>query len=357
MATFSVTDRQTFLRCRQKWDFASNTRLNLMAIGSGPEPLELGSLIHRTLADWIQEYRENPNQTFPSTYLASVFLTNASQRQDEITKKFEATTKRKIQPFHMETLHNVVELGTHMMYNYQSYHQTPIPEHMRFAFPEQEIIVPVKGTEHACPLCENYNQQHRILSFGCETNIQPARPDCEECAGTGTAYHKLSGTLDGLLQDKKDLLYVLEHKTYENRPDLSSLDMNDQFTGYAWIVRELGIGKVAGIAYDGMWKRAKPPKHLQKEKRAATIDDLFIRKVLPKRKATLDAWGSNLPLLLNDMANNPSIYPHVPWQGCGDCDFIMPCQMKMTGENPTFHIKNNFTQREIIRGGHVKVEA
>jgi hypothetical protein len=322
--------------------------MNLTGIGAGPEPLELGSLLHRALADWIVDYFDEDDllvsvEAKRPNYLTALFIRHATQRQQEITKTFEETTGRPITTNELDSLHNVVELGLAMTRNYQDHHKSPLPEHMKFASPEQEVLIPVPGTEHICKNCKGTGK----------TVLFPGKQNCKECEGKGTKYHFLSATLDGLLQDSRDRLLILEHKTYENRPKLIDLQMNDQFTGYCWVVTQLNIGKVVGIAYDGMWKREKPPKYMQKEKRAGTMDDLFIRKILPKSEAEIEQWGINLAKEINEMANNPPIYPNVPWQGCSDCNFIEPCLMEMHGEDPSALIKLKYGQREIVRGGNI----
>ena len=357
MATFSVTELGTFRRCRRMWDFSGKSRKNLTAIGSGPEPLELGGLIHRALADFLILPEEDQKKT---GMLKLLFLRNAYNRKTEVEEAYKEKTKRDvIPPDALQSLINVIELGTDMMGNYQEYWKTAVPDNMKFAVPEQEVLIPVPGTQHQCPEClETFDAaiKNNVLESA-ETLIYEygtfkARNDCKTCNGTGTLYHYLSATLDGLLQGSKDRLYVLEHKTYENRPNMMSLYMNDQFTGYAWVVRQLGIGKVVGIAYDGMWKRREPPKYMQKEKRKGTIDDLFIRKIIPKLEDELDEWGENLTKTINDMGNNPAIYPNVPWQGCSDCSFQEVCYMMMRREDSQASIDLRYTQRqEIVRGG------
>lgn len=359
------------MRCRRKWDWSSNARMNLTGIGSGPEPLELGGLIHRALADWIID-KDLPDlgtqfvvgevtkellgldEVPTDSQLAQLFVWHASARKTEIEKTWKATTGNDIEPEGLASLMNVTKLGTHMMMNYQKKWKTPFPDNMTFAVAEQEVLVPVPGTEHPCSLCLKLPGKHTKLNYVGDRKfyiVREAISDCEECRGTGWSYHYVSATLDGLLQDKKEDLYVLEHKTYENRPKPIDLYMNFQFTGYCWVVKQLGIGRVGGVAYDGMWKRPEPPKYMQKERRKGTLDDLFIRKILHKSDAEIDEWGRNLTSAINEMANDPVIYPNVPWQGCSDCNFQKVCYMKMMGEDPSNVLKLEFTQREVVRGG------
>lgn len=358
MSKFSVTDRRTFRRCRRQWDFSSNARQNLTGVGAGPEQLELGSLIHRALADWILHYSQEPKEATVKGYLLALFLEHTTRRQEEIKASF--TEKHGYEPTKqmLVPLLNVTSLGMNMMMNYQEHHKTPIPSNMTFASPEQEVEIPVPGTEHPCITCFGSGLISQVETYLDKDGVIRHKVDkCLECEGRGKQFHYLTATLDGLLQDRNNKLYVLEHKTYENRPQYQALTMDDQFSGYAWVVRKLNIGTVGGVAYDGMWKREKPPEKGLKDQstgkwRKATLDDLFIRKTIQKSDMLLDAWEENLTNEILDMAQDPSIYPNVPWQGClSDCAFVEPCTMLMNGEDPSRLIEVKYVQREIVRGG------
>lgn len=340
MATFSVTDRQTFKRCRLKWDFSSNARQNLTKIGPGHTALELGGLIHRALAGWLLE---------PDKDLKIIFLEETNKRIDEIKKAYIKTVGVEISEEELGTVYDFVQLGSAMCDNYQKIYGSPLPSNMKFAAAEQEITVPVPGTEHACECMKEFTP----LRIGNRYAHFP-NENCEKCSGTGILYHYLSATLDGLLQDENDLLYVLERKTYDQRPKKLDLDMADQFTGYAWVASQLKIGTVAGIAYDGMWKREKPPRATKGKQ--LTVEDLFIRTVIKKTPEQITIWGERLAQEINEMANNPEIYPTVPWNGCWDCSFIDPCVMLSRGEDPSGLLKLQYTQREVVRIQGIRVD-
>lgn len=345
MAIFSVTDRGTFRRCRRMWDYSSNARQNLTRIGAGSEPLELGGLIHRALAEWV---------VHPKEKLQTLFYQETNKRLDEIRQSYLESVGASISEEELAPIYEVVTLGAAMMQNYQEHWGSPIPDNMQFASAEQSVEVPVPGTEHPCPDCfgtglvkklNNNPENHSLLVN-----------KCFKCDGLGVSFHYLSATLDGMLQDKRGRLYVLEHKTYGNRPKMIDLTMMDQFTGYAWILCKLNIGPVAGVAYDGMWKREVPPRPVRKGLPLATLSDLFIRVVLPKNEETILEWGEQLTKEINEMANDPEIYPNVPWMGCGDCSFRDVCNMQLRGEDPSHLIKTSFIQRQVIRGGGIRNE-
>jgi hypothetical protein len=125
---------------------------------------------------------------------------------------------------------------------------------------------------------------------------------------------------DGLLLDDSDRLHILERKTYKNRPKLASLQTNDQFLAYMWGAEQLGVGEIAGIAYDGLWRRDAVPK------RNATFEDLFLRVTLTRTRAEFNEFAHMLPLELNDMYAKMDVpfedlWFNRRWEGCYDCAF------------------------------------
>ena len=316
MATFSVTERATYKRCRRQWNLSSQNRRNLQPSTSVSKSLDLGALVHKSLASWLVE---------PTADLTQLWLHHASARLEQLKENYRRVTGgANPSDDELGNILDVFGLGQAMMRNYQEYHKTPVPERMRFCAPEQEVVVPIPGTEHNCPTCAG----NGVFNF----------IPCAECNGTGLVKHQLRGTLDGLLQDEQDRLYVLEHKTYSRRPNQDILDTTDQFLAYLWIVRELNIGKLAGVAYDGMWKREKPP-------RGSTMDDLFTRTILRRAQAELDEFGCNLAAEVNEMAGNPPLYPNRVWQGCGDCSYEKLCRAMSRGEDVEHIERTQFQER------------
>lgn len=303
---FSITEIRNFRRCRRLWDYSSANRQNLTKIGIGSSALELGSVIHRALAQWILQYDSDADEPVD---LGAIFAIEAAKRVEEASNKYRELVGASISTEELGPMLNMIDLGVAMMNRYQEYHGSPIPKNMKFASPEQEILIPIPNTEHY-----------------------------------------IRATLDGLMQDSKGRFYVLEHKTYDNRPGWEYLQMDDQFVGYAYVASQVlkDIGPVVGVAYDGLWKRAKPPVTV--DKRKGTIDDLFLRKIITKSESEIEQWGINVAKTINDMANDPYIVPNVPWQGCFDCSgFKQVCMAQMRGDNIDLMIKQNYTQNDIIR--------
>lgn len=324
--TVSVTEVQSFKRCRRQWDYGSFNRQGLTPIMQPKPYLDLGTLVHKTLAFWKQV------PDLGKHTLEGVFLTLAHQHRTSAIDTYIRATGQQPTSEQLEPLMDAIATGSAMMYNYQTYYGTPMPEHLRFCAPEQEIIIPIPGTEHPCPDCTN----------------APGRRSfpCNSCGGTGVAYHKLKARLDALTQDTEDNLYVVEHKTYDKRPELALLEATDQFIGYMWTAQQMalempGQPPVVGIAYDGMWKRATPPSRPKQ----LTMADLFVRTIITPAQDEVEEYGRELAETVMDMANSPRLYKNRQWQGCWDCSFEHLCRTQSQNGDVDFVLRTMFTQR------------
>lgn len=362
MATFSVTEVESFLRCRRNWNITSFNRWSLSHGGPGNINLDLGSLVHRALADWtVHRIIIPPSEAdvdafgedavprildMPSSWslgpapLSELFGVHTAMRIHRLEQKYKARVGVKPGKNELATIYEAHELGSAMMENYEAYHGSPLPKHMKFVSPEQEVAVPVKGTEHDCPVCKGKGAIIR-------TDIQ-ARRECPDCNGTGKQYHWLKGTLDALVLDIKDRLFIIEHKTYGARPNAASLARNWQFTAYIWLLTQLDMGPVGGLCYDGMWKRKVPPK-------GKTMEDMFIRHIEHRNNTQLQKFEYHLVTKLNEMAripqvpiptDHPDLWTTVPWKGCFDCTVSDLCTAMERGENPKYTIENFYEPRE-----------
>jgi hypothetical protein len=274
----SVTEIQSFRRCRRQWSYSYQQRLVKIVPSN---PLVLGSLIHESHEIWLNN---------PDYNLAEIFIQCANHKLDEIRVLFKSNTGVDSTNDDLSAVLDQIELGLCMSKNYQLRWKTPLPETLNLFAPEQEIEVNIPGTDHV-----------------------------------------LKARLDALLQDNKGRIFILEHKTYSVTPSQDSLDTNYQFLAYLWVASKLNLGEVAGIAYDGLYKRKEPVK-------GKTLDSLFMRTVLNRNYHELQEFETNLALEANDMANNPSIYPNRRWEGCyHDCGYEKLCRHESRGEDSAYH--------------------
>lgn len=283
------------MRCRQQWDYSSFARQGIAPIVNKPA-LQLGTLIHAAHAAWIEKPDSDPTQ---------IFAFYAQQELQRIKNQYRHNVGMNISDEELDSTYENIKLGAAMIANYKAHWQTPLPEGFKAIAPEQTILVPIP----------TYDKGY-------------------------AAQHLLEMTLDTLLQhERSGLIYVHERKTYGARPGVETLAMSDQFLGYIWGVTQLGIGEVGGIAYDGMWKREKPPK-------GKTEDDLFMRLLLSREPAELERFGRDLAAQANEMANpNVPIYLNRRWEGCWDCNYARLCVAEVKGEDSEYVRKEYYTAR------------
>lgn len=293
---FSVTERQTAKRCPRAHRLSSKGGQHLGLLVP-PVYLSCGTLIHKGSQLWFA----NPD----TSYEAHVMTAGMKLIEKTAAKYFLQVGA------HMSTeeeapLYEAISYAQVMARNYQLQWKTPLPEGFTLIRTEQRVVVPVPGTEHEC---------HQEPG-GCEWYTYGQ--DCQRCGNSGITYHYLDGRFDGLIQDRAGRIHILEHKTYDARPSEQSLKTADQFLAYMWLAIQLGIGDVAGLDYDGLWRRDKVPKN-------RTFEDLFMRLTITRTRAELEEFQRFLPNELNMMAHQLSLeedpYINRAWQGCYDCSF------------------------------------
>lgn len=317
----SVTERGTFKRCRQQWEYASRNRQGITPIQPA-SALALGTMVHKVHEAWLLE---------PDKDVEILVMEVAKTSRDELKEAYRKSVGAypSDEEEVMVQFFEQVMLVREMMTNYQAYWGASLPKGYTLVKPEQTVLVPIPGTAHACDAPVH---QGSVL-------VPKLTESCEQCNGTGTAYHYLEGTLDALIRNEQGLLWVLERKTYGQRPRLETLEENDQFLAYVWILTMLDIGPVGGILYDGMWKREATTKR--------GLDDLFIRHTLTRTQAELRNFEIELRREVEDMVN-PNIYRNFKWDGCWDCGFRPLCLAEYRGEDSEWIRNDRYTKRELV---------
>jgi len=291
---FSVTELETLERCKRKWRLTSRNGMHLGPIVS-PLALSVGTLIHEGSQAWLL----NPDVNYREhvTIAGSHMIAKAEAR-------YKAQLGVEMSEGEMTILMESVYFARIMAENYQIRWGSPLPEGFTLIRPEQRAVIPVPGTEHPCENSETRTHE-----------------SCLYCDGTGWALHKLDMRFDGLIQDRAGRIHVLEHKTFKSHPNVNSLRNSHQFLAYLWGVRQLNMGPVGGLAYDGLWRRDKVPPRRE-------FNDLFLRYTHTRSDAEFEEFGRLLTYQMNEAyALRPEHRPldTLPfdrrWQGCFDCSF------------------------------------
>lgn len=340
----STTERQLFKRCRRKWDYQSYNRQSLSPIVNAPA-LDLGTLVHATLAGWTRDSTINPVEYYK--HIAQLHFQNiiASYTQRIGCAPSEAE---------LEPTSSAIMLGVGMIMNYRDKWHTALPPGFELIENELTLIQDVSGTEH-CTCLNTYAHVPYSLATSCACAIEDGTAewyncttwsdescacehDCPQCRHT----HQLECTFDGVMADANGDLYIIERKTFSRTPSLDELVNNDQFLAYQWALDKQFKGKVVGVAFDGLLKKIKPPQ-------GKTYDDLFLRRILLRNEHELQEFGSLLALELIEMASpNLVITKTVPAvMGCQrwECSFTDVCHATSKGES-TEHLLKMFVKTE-----------
>lgn len=359
---FSVTELQTYMRCKRKHYLTSfNTRSQELG-GLTPiwpsAALHLGTLIHRVGEVWLLD----PNTRVP---LEDIFFDEAA-KDLALLIRLHKDHNLSIPTTKESDYWEMVHLGKAMCTNYQVYYKTPLPYNFSLVQPEQEVVVDIPNTEH-CGCHANRKSQGECMKT-CSANCGLVEICCcdtqdgIECCNECVQSHMLSGTLDAIILDPTDRLFVFERKTYAARPNEKHLQRVWQFLAYAYLLRRTKptLPTVAshtlagtpaststtlgGIAYDGWWKRTAPPK-------GKTMHDLFYRTYMLRNPDEIDEFELDLTELALECSaalhsyTRPPRRTIPPVQGCIDClQLIDVCDAISLNESIPL---NNYVKRDL----------
>lgn len=314
-----VTERPEYKRCRRRWLFGSRNRMALTPIVPATA-LSLGTYVHAALAAWRDDPSINPKVAFVQA---------AATARVEAIATYREQVGAGISDSEIVRLDDAILMGAFMVENYQKHWGAPLPPEFRTISQEQRIAVPIPGTEHT----EEWLWDNTLGVCVKHTYAEPR-------------LHYLEGRLDGIIQDRRNRLYVLDSKTYNMRPKEYDLKTSDQFISYTWILKQLDMGyPVAGVAYDGLWKRAAVPKTV--DGRKGVLADLFLRMPIEFAPEELEDFESELRLEALEMASNPAIYKNRSSDGSchWGCGFDPLCLAVSRGEDVSYVLRSRYTHK------------
>jgi hypothetical protein len=397
----SVTERLDFMRCRRKWDLQSLNRQALTPVGPPAMALHLGSAIHEALdyhAKASIARRIDPSLPKPDPMQ---HLRDWCQRETEtLAQQYREKVGVNWNPEETTRLQEGEDLAAALVRNYFDRWgwENPIAPY-EYIQTEVTFRIPLPDTDGPCSLCkltgeitQEVRDDHGVLQ-DVETVV------CPDCAGTSISPGWLTGTFDGIATiPGTDTLWIVDHKTYSQKPSLESLQFDDQFTGYCWAAQALFGIPVNGFLYDGINKKLpKVPRILANgtmscewvdttslvvertlaEHKQAAIDrdDLeaaakfdmtekytdFIARLkeresqdqtpfhtrfkLDRSQHAIVNWERNAVQQYLDMSDPElKLYPNFRWEGCWDCDVTDLCGAMTNGEDVDWIIQNRYTK-------------
>jgi hypothetical protein len=345
----SVTEKSQFKDCRRKW-YLSNRHAHPHAKAGqlGVEPNRpdvffwFGDIIHSCLESYynarqdglsIKEAAANGRETFERIYKKKI-----EELEAEYGGLFNDEARAEFESYH--------KLGNDMLANYYAREGgEPI------CGPEAEILLVEKRFFHK--VSEEFT---------------------------------LSGRFDLVVKDKDGRVWVVDHKTASQKPWLQGIELDDQLTGYSFLLTKGGM-PAAGAIYNVLLKQEVNIKLLEsghvstdKSKTKATAfhyiafmkknktpfiehrygefinqllqrgwDDFFLREASLRGTTEIENYEKRLQYEAADMvaaAKNPeAAYPNPGQFKCRGCPFALPCKAMEAGDDWEQVIADGFKPR------------
>lgn len=149
----------------------------------------------------------------------------------------------------------------------------------------------------------------------------------------------IEAILDTLVRDRRGHIWVMEHKTF-SRFHASQLALDHQFVLEAFVARNwLKVnkvpGKVEGVIYNGLRKKAKAPPPLFERHRLYVTDHQML---VALHRVYWQLKQLNSPMY--------KVYPEPSTMNCSYCNFKRPCEEYNSGGDYQFLLKNLYEKRE-----------
>ncbi len=216
MTNISISEINSYLRCRRAWDLTSSSRQSLRHKITPKIFFVIGSAVHEAID--AQASGGDPLAAFEA------YVTK--EREERIAFYYE-TTKHQPSESEMKEFEDSVDLSRGMVNQYFNFYGWENPlESMGLKYVATEVPFSI-------PLENGMN---------------------------------FVGTFDGIVTDiaTESIYYLIENKTAAKKPNVEGVQFSNQFVGYNWAFREITGQPLAGTIYNLMVKRLiKSPKVLK----------------------------------------------------------------------------------------------
>lgn len=310
----TISDIKQFKRCRQEWDFGSVNRQGLM-LAHKPLAFSFGELVHKALEVYYMN-GEDPAAYFVDAIQDTINEADSDEEKDELVE--------------------VMEMGKYMLTAYQ------------YWAIQHDDFTPISA-----------EQRHTLkLNDGTPGKYFAFRYD--------------------MLVRRNNKLWIHDFKTAKRMPadDHGEFLMyDDQAVAYQWALEEVLGEPIAGFMYTYLWKRMptmpkplKSGKGLQQRSNLVCTAQAYLDTVVdygfdpieyiefanslrdnydgkwfgrlyvtanPQQRQT---HRENIVALVDEMANNPFIYPSPHFIGCKTCQYRTPCEAIRSGFKPNMSI-------------------
>lgn len=344
-----TSDRATFKKCRQLWDFSSKIRLNY----DTDKPIY--HLLFGTAWHAAMEVLYLPGDDYQTDV-----------RTKAAHEAFEATIR--------EQYRDVVRMGNDS------------PE-LDKEFDEMHVLGHKMITYYAGWAKFNDDFEPVTVEHEFEVPID-WKGNLLTVGGAPIVYQ---GRIDGLVRDLRGYYWVLEHKSAAKEQATWWLQINDQVSSYEWALQGMLNIPIKGTIYTIAFKRApEKPKVLKDgsvscDRRQTTTASLFVeaieeahpfrpafetitdnkkyfeyhqfltnpdvapkfieRHMLHRNPHQLEDVERRIAMEAQDMLNDPFIYPTVTAINCSSCPFKYPCLTRQDGGDWQYELASEYRKR------------
>lgn len=237
MVNVSVSDINSYLRCRRAWDISSSNRQSLRHKVTPKIFFVIGSAVHEAID--AQAHGDDPYEFFEEY---------VSRERADRKAAYEEAVGSSPWRAEMEEFEDSVNLARSLVAQYFSHYSIENPleqQRLKYVATEVPFSIPLE---------------------------------------TGDTF---VGTWDGVATDiaTESTFYLVENKTAGRKPNMEIFGKSNQVRGYAWAFRTITGVQPAGLLYNGIMKRLiKEPKRLKSgalsvDKNQSTTLSMFLKEM------------------------------------------------------------------------------
>jgi len=348
-----TSDRESFRRCRQAWDFGSKIRQNWDYV-PGVEPLDFGTAIHAALEVYYDPRRWGDDRSVVEQEGVMAFSNHMADWKRRLHKSRQWDM--------MEDewrAHNV--LGRGVLKHFYTWAPVmddqwePLKSELEF-----EVPIPIPDG-FVIPVGWGRSPENNLLKVVDDKLIPVV----------------YQGRIDLIARNiRTNKVYIIDHKTRGQFGDYEHYELDTQASSYAWVLKKILKIDVHGIIFQELRKKApQEPKVLKrgalsKDKGQSTTAEIYRAAVLraghpiaeyedfitfletegqqyfrriqvDRSEKELEIIGRNVIDEAIDMLDNPRIYPSPSGINCNGCRYREPCLMKQDGSDSQYYLDHS----------------
>jgi hypothetical protein len=360
-----TSDRQTFRKCRQLWDFRSKVRQAWDYV-PGITPLDFGIAIHKGMEIYYDPARWDDYRDIVEAETIVAYL----EVMDDWKKRLREANQWDLMRSEFEE-HRA--LGQDMFNHYFTW----APKQN-----ERDGWVPLKAEiefEVPIPVPSGFGLPEGFVSI--DGNLHKVIPRIGAPIYIPIVYQ---GRVDLIVYDELTGKYIIvDFKSAAQFADTQHWDTDTQVGSYCWAIKQQLNIDTQGFVIEELRKKAPSLPNvlkkggLSKNKNQSTTYEMYkqairdgghneadyedildyfkhnqqeyFRRISVNRNpGEMERMGILILMEAIDMFNDPFIYPHANRWNCSGCAFYTPCLLKLEGSDEQDYLKRSVMYEKIV---------